>query len=44
MKNWICYQIAMYYLRKAHKVEVYNLDLWAKYLTESALWIAKVKP
>lgn len=49
MLNWIYYQIAMYYLRKARNVpnilwDDKNMNLWERYINQSNKWIAKVKP
>lgn len=43
MMNWIYYQMAMYYLRKAHKTPVNDAGLWLFYTTKSLEWINKVK-
>jgi hypothetical protein len=47
MKNWIYYQMAMYYLRKARNVpdilhQDSNLAQWERYMEKSRQWIGKI--
>lgn len=41
MRNWFRYQMAMFYLRKAHKVPMYTVR-WLEYIQKSHQWIHKI--